>query len=211
MVNRATTSTIPLSARFDQQEFEVLKRAAEKKQWSVAQLVRAGAYEKAVQIVNATGGARSGVETVVSRVVAQLQRPDYDCYDLTGETRDPETGEDIPFGDTEEYYKLRVVPRAVSPEDFFRFVRVIRALGPELADLLEEVYRKSTGGESLEQKLNALLLPSQQSTGDAASSESAAGDGTSSSDSADQAAHRAKERRKAVGKEPRAAQRKRVR
>ena len=42
MVNRATTSTIPLSTRFDQQEFEVLKRAAEKKQWSVAQLVRAG-------------------------------------------------------------------------------------------------------------------------------------------------------------------------
>jgi len=64
-----------LSARFEEAEIAKLREAAEARQWSLSQLIRAGAYEKAVNILNTRHIGVFGVQRLLERVAEQLFAP----------------------------------------------------------------------------------------------------------------------------------------
>lgn len=53
----------------------MLREAAEIRGWSVAQLIRIAAYEKAVQIVNSNSPAITAICNLVSELIKQLRKP----------------------------------------------------------------------------------------------------------------------------------------
>jgi len=156
-----------MSARFNEREMEFLRLAAERRKWSLAQLICAGACEKALHILNATGDAISGATEIVSRVVRQLQSPSYECYDTNNPDWDPITDQRRPIADPESGFGIEIVPDALPDGDFHKFLLVVRALGPELAGLLQEEYRRraATTGKTLDERLSALLLPAHEVAG----------------------------------------------
>jgi uncharacterized protein (DUF1778 family) len=118
------TKPTTLSARFDEREMELLKRAAEKRQWSLSQLIRCGAFEKAANIVNATGPIAGTARDLVREVVSHLLRPRV------------EDESNQPVGALLADTGWHVVP--VSERQYQDLIVCIRTLGSELAAWFEE-------------------------------------------------------------------------
>jgi hypothetical protein len=64
-----------LSTRFNERELNVLRKAAEAKKWSLARLLRLGAIEKAVHILNAAKPEMLAVRDLLTKVARQLRVP----------------------------------------------------------------------------------------------------------------------------------------
>ncbi|MBI5865163.1 MAG: hypothetical protein HZB38_11770 [Planctomycetes bacterium] len=127
-------AVVTLSARFDAAETLILRQAADLRQWSLSQLVRAGAYEKAVNIVNARGDGALAVRLILADVVRQFFYPTVWVTPF-GQSVERRYGDDDQDGDS-----VRVEP--LDDVSIKQFIDAIRKLGPELADmLLDEVKR----------------------------------------------------------------------
>lgn len=138
-----------LSARFEPDELAMLRQAAEKKGWSVSQLLKNGAYEKAVSIINAHNPAVGEVRVVLGKMMKQL-------FDAEVWVKvDKRSGEsfDTPFN--ESIYSLAIQPMEdeVNVELYAtklpqatinKVIRAIRLLGAEIVPLLEEELMRAT-------------------------------------------------------------------
>lgn len=152
------SDTTTVSTRFDESELRLLKDAAEKRRWSLAQFVRIAAKEKAANIVNSSGAAVVAVNQVLSAVVDQLISPnihglDRENTDSYGNPRIVSV-EEVSEA-TGDRFDVEVV--GLDHQRFGEFVLVVRRLGSELADLLNAAWEMSRGSDSY--SLSALIDP----------------------------------------------------
>jgi len=151
MAQRQAAATTPISTRFEKAELEILKRAADKKQWSIAQLVRVGAYEKAVNILNATGHLVPAVRSILGQVIDQLVEPKvvHTRPYSVGEARMDFNAFEHDFCQSIDYEgSLRL--SSLDDAALERFLKAIRGLGSELADLLsDEINRRNASDPHL--------------------------------------------------------------
>ena len=119
-----------VTTRFNDAELATLKRAVSTKEWSLAQLVRAGAYEKAVNIVNASGSASHAVRRLLSSILSQLLDAKIEIWGTNSQ------GDDVILECVERLDEA--TPTNLSRDEVDRLITVIRRLGAELAPLLAE-------------------------------------------------------------------------
>jgi hypothetical protein len=140
-----------LSARFDEDQLAVLKRAAGLKQWRLAQLIQIGAWEKAVNILNASGPGSYPVRKLVDELLGRVYEPEIRVS--SGEWPDESDCrlDEVSPDESLPASVLFVPPVRDSMID--ELTRVMKSLGPELADIVAELNRaRKTSGE-LEAKL----------------------------------------------------------
>lgn len=145
-----------LSTRFDDKEMEVLKKAAEVKQWSVSQLIRAGAYEKAVNILNASGPGALSIRRLLGRVAEQLFDAHLQNFDYQADSYHRVPLERVFPGHAE----LEWAVSSLDPKSAADLVDALRKLGGELSILLSEEFARVQSSDSLEVHLIDPLLPS---------------------------------------------------
>jgi len=166
MAQRTAASTTPISTRFDKEELEILKQAADKKQWSIAQLVRVGAYEKAVNVLNSTGHLMPAVRSLLGEVIEQLLEPKvvHSRPHSVGAARMDFNTFGHDFCQSIEYEgSLRL--SALDEATLERFIKAIRGLGSELADLLsEEINRRGASDPCLMSEMIDPALPPSKGT-----------------------------------------------
>jgi len=166
MAGKKQSPETPLTARFSAKEHETLRSAAETKGWSLAQLIRIGAYEKAVNILNATGEASYAVREVIGRVVKQLIAPELECERFGGEMEplrvprlDDEAIKELGGDDTLGLGGVDgIAPTQLSPNDLEPLLLTMRALGAELAPMVEQEFVRLTLGDP--STLSKLIDPS---------------------------------------------------
>lgn len=135
-----------LSTRFDDREMATLKQAADAKQWSLSRLIRAGAYEKAVNILNAQSMASYSVRRLLSELAEQLFNPKVMMSsghpDDPGQEFDPYLLGDRFPPDVEIYSP------PLNKETALKIVESMKKLGAELAPMFnEEIIRASAPNE----------------------------------------------------------------
>ncbi len=126
-----------LSTRFDEKEMEFLRKAAAARQWSLSQLIRIGAVEKAVHIANTKSAALPAVRRVLAAVTEHLLNTDGICM---------EDGE-----------KAKVAP--LDKDVWAGFIRSLRSLGAELEPLLEAEHERISKGSAEDWTFGALIEP----------------------------------------------------
>jgi uncharacterized protein (DUF1778 family) len=156
-------SPTTLSTRFDEQEMALLRQAAEKKQWSLSQLLRAGAYEKAVNIINAQSTAVYPVRRLLSEVLTQLIHPrlmlcdDGDDGDGFLEEFDPDRHQGAPA----HLLSSTSLGQGVAAQ----LAEAIRRLGAELAPmLLDECTRLVADQDSVGELIDPAVAPARSTT-----------------------------------------------
>ncbi len=140
-----------LSTRFGEEELEVLKRAADAKGWSLSKLLRIGAYEKSVNVLNASlGDGRHYVRQILEEVVRQLflarfvgipcQAPSYEdgVFELSSEER-----KEVCIPSWKDNPGADVIVSELSVKTFRELLLAIRSFGSELAPFLEEEWQRS--------------------------------------------------------------------
>lgn len=125
---RPTSDPTTLSTRFDAAEMDILRKAAELKGWSLSKLLRVGAYQKAAYILNSAGEAINPIRHLVSSVVGQL-------FNASLVSNSDLAHEDMVY---EEMSIQGIEISSISETTFLDFVTSIKALGDELAPILEE-------------------------------------------------------------------------
>jgi len=163
MTNEKPKSTLSTqSARFDNRELDTLRKAAELKQWSLSQLIRVGAYEKAVHILNADSTAAYPIRRLLESMAKQLFEPEIILTDETSIGPDGEFTETV--YDEEIYGRFgdnSLAPTSLHPDVADELVKAILRLGSELGPMLsEEVLRIRSPHNSKEELLDP-ILPSQ--------------------------------------------------
>lgn len=164
MAQGKAVSTTPISTRFDKDELGILRQAAEKKQWSLAQLVRVGAYEKAVNVINSTGHLVPAVRSLLGKVIEQLLEPKVvhkRPHSVAAARMDFNTFE-VDFCQSIKYegsLGLSTLDEAALE----RLLRAIRGLGSELADLLSDeiARRKASDPRLVSEMIDPTLPPSR--------------------------------------------------
>lgn len=140
-----------VSTRFDELELRLLREAAERRRWSLAQFVRVAAKEKAAHVLNSSGSALVGVHQVLRGIVHQFHDPEPLFLD--------EVGREVTLEDVEcqtgPLFQFRGSP--IDHELFTDFILIIRRLGSELADLLEASYDHARDNATF--SLKALIDP----------------------------------------------------
>ncbi len=138
MAKQDSTASTTLSTRFDEQELALLRQATEKKQWSLSQLIRVGAYEKAVNIVNANSPAAYPVRRLLAEVVQQL----FEAKVMVSDNYGPEG----PCEFEPEHFGVHpdcdVYATTLKVEDGLGLVEGMRKLGAELAPMFAEELRR---------------------------------------------------------------------
>lgn len=162
-------SATTLSARFDEKELEVLKRAADLRQWSFAQLIRAGAYEKAVNIVNAATERSYPVRRLIARIIEQLIQPkliaifnDRGDEELSLDERSRlvelwNHAQGYDFGSGWDDLGCTTLHR----DHVEKLAVAIRALGSELGTIVVDELQRAVHSET---KMEDLILPEPGST-----------------------------------------------
>ena len=152
-MNRETsTSGATQGTRFNQRELDVIRKAADLRGWSLAQLLRVGAVEKAVHILNAAHPCASQVRRLLSEVARQLLMPQINQQFYAG---DYDRGSsEVPHlildrgGTMDDYFpdialedcadRMEVYANSLHPDKIERFVTAIARLGVELAPMLSQ-------------------------------------------------------------------------
>lgn len=152
MKKRGSDTMTTLSARFDESEIAKLREAAEARQWSLSQLIRAGAYEKAVNILNTRHIGVFGVQRLLERVAEQLFAPKV-MVD-PGVPGEPTVEFDNEMLNPEYFVYLGGVRVHANPLDFEvgrQLAEVMRKFGAELSVLfLKEMMRVTAADTKVE-------------------------------------------------------------
>jgi hypothetical protein len=127
-----------LSTRFDERELGLLRQAAEKKQWSLSQLIRVGAYEKAVNIVNANSPAAYPVRRLLAKVLTQLFEAKVMELDLCHPYAEPR--ELVPSQYGNAFDETEVFASTLDKGALASLSIAIQSLGAELAPMLNEEF-----------------------------------------------------------------------
>lgn len=127
------TSTT-LSARFDAREVQRLEAAAQSKQWSVAQLIRAGAVEKSINMQNSIGRVRLAVDSFIAELLKQLLDPNVELFGS------PEDVDEV--SKHMEQCDVSADPDRFSESGVLSLIKIVRSLGSEFATILEEAYQR---------------------------------------------------------------------
>lgn len=154
----ASSSGTTLSARFNDSELEILRRAAEIRQWSLAQLIQLGAYEKAVNIINASGEHQLAIRSVLAEVAMQLVRPEIKAIDLTDSPVEVDVDTFLPPD-------VHVDASVLGEMEESAFVRAVAGLGSEIAPLLrDELARARITNKAAKNVLLDLIEPKPGAT-----------------------------------------------
>lgn len=151
-----TQDPTTLSTRFTPAETEMLRKAAEAKGWSLSKLLRVGAYEKAVHILNLNGKNISSIRRVLADVVEQLFGAG--LYATDG---------DASLGNVNhidnEMLCLNVGIAPLNDSTFVNLITAIQNVGEELAPVLVEEHQRfvtrNTRGGDLRSKLISPSIP----------------------------------------------------
>jgi len=147
--DKSSENVTTLSTRFDDAELAKLKDAADAKQWSLSQLIRVGAYEKAANILNARSPAAYPVRRLLERVVKQLIQPEVMIRDELGtESRISDIPEEILLDPYCTCYATKL-----KDEDVLELIGIFRKFGAELETIFEDELMRLTANSD-----NASLL-----------------------------------------------------
>lgn len=142
---KRTQDSTPLSTRFTPAEMEILKKAAKEKEWSLSKLMRIGAYEKSVHILNVNGKNINPIRRVLADVVKQL-------FDAGLHATDGDASLDMVYHIEDEMLHQNVGIAPLGESTFINLIAAIQNVGEELAPVLAEererfVTRKTPGGD----------------------------------------------------------------
>lgn len=142
-----------LSTRFDEIELSLLSEVARAKQWSLAQLIRVGAIQKAIHVKNLSGASRPAVDQFAANLLEHLLTPEvfylHDGQDISVEEAETEMQEHMPG--------LEARARRFADWQLENLIRIIRTIGADFATVLEDELRRRTATAT--SSLSSLLDP----------------------------------------------------
>ncbi len=161
MKKEDAAGTTTLSARFDEREMVALRQAADAKQWSLSQLIRSGAYEKAVNVLNAQSPAVSAVRRLLCDVVQQLFEAKVMIEELSERNAVPvELTKTVWTSDHDE---SECFATTLQREKGQQLIDAMRKLGAELAGLFADEMMRLRAFDVPDQLLDP-ALPSPEAT-----------------------------------------------
>lgn len=137
--NAPQAESTTVSTRFDEQELPLLKQATGIKGWSLARLVRIGAYEKAANIVNAAGDSVQPVRALLGKVVHQLFSAQVRFLGDSGSELSEDDRDEV----LDSFSNVTCESESLSEATFKDFLKIVRSFGADLAPLLEDEFRRS--------------------------------------------------------------------
>ena len=141
-------------------ELAALRQAAELKKWSLSRLIRVGAYEKAVNILNSNRAAAHSVRRLLADLLSQL----FEAKVLTSSVESPDSVDLFDPGTYGIPAETNVYATTADRESVVQLVKAIRSLGAELAPMFtEELRRVSVEPETEFDLIDPTVVTSQMS------------------------------------------------
>ncbi len=132
--------TVSFSVRLTDKERDLLSRAAEKRSWTLTNLLKKAALEKAVHILNTSAPNRVDFRGTAEKIAGQVFTPRSGrTIALNGEIVRAEMVEDIAYAFSEQIHNAVEVSQSEKPPDFLSQIRdAARYGGTEFLDLIIE-------------------------------------------------------------------------
>lgn len=160
MAKQDSGANTTLSTRFDEQELALLRQAAKRKQWSLSQLIRVGAYEKAVNIVNANSPAAFSVRRLLAQVVTQLFNARVMVSAEGPWVEEPAVFQPSMFNISDD---VKVYATTLESGELDQLSQAIHGLGAELAPMLNEEFIRAFADRAVGKLIDPTVVALQAS------------------------------------------------